>query len=81
MTTWAALPSMRPGVGLLDGGRREDAGGDRAEHPADAVDREDVERVVDLDPRPQQRGAVAQPAGDEADDERAADGHEARRPG
>ena len=43
-----------------------------AEHAADAVDREDVERVVDLDADPQERGAVAQAAGDEADDQRAA---------
>ena len=60
---------------------REDAGGDRAEHAADAVDREDVERVVDLAPRPQQRGAVAQPAGDEADDQCATGGHEPGRRG
>ena len=38
-------------VRLLDGGRGEDAGRDRTEHPADAVDGEDVERVVDLEPR------------------------------
>ena len=58
---------------------REDAGGDRAEHAADAVDREHVERVVDLEALAQQRRAVAQPADDEADDQRAADGHEAGR--
>ncbi len=32
----------------LDGGRGEDAGRDRTEHPADPVDREDVERIIDL---------------------------------
>ena len=68
-------------VGLLDRGGGEDAGGDGAEHPADAVDREDVERVVDLDARTQEGGAVAEAAGDEADDQRAAGGHEARRRG
>ena len=56
------------GVGGLDRGRGEDAGGDGAEHAADAVDREDVERVVDLEPLAEQRGAVAQAAGHEADD-------------
>ena len=65
-------------VGRLDGARREDAGRDGSEHAADAVDGEDVQRVVDLDPLAQERGAVAQAAGDEADDERAAGGHEAR---
>ncbi len=34
----------------VDRGRGEDAGGDRPERPADAVDGEDVERVVDLEP-------------------------------
>ena len=68
-------------VGLLDRGRGEDAGREGAEHAADAVDGEDVERVVDLEARAQQRGAVAQAAGDEADDERATDVDEAGRRG
>ena len=41
------------------------------------MDREDVERVVDLEPRAQQRGAVAQAADDETDDERPTDSDEA----
>ena len=66
------------GVGALDRRRGEDAGGDGAEHAADAVDREDVERVVDLGAGSQERGAEAQAAGHEADDERATDRHVAR---
>ena len=66
-------------VGGLDGGGGEDAGGDGAEHAADAVDGEDVERVVDLEPRAQERRAVAQAADDEADDQRAAGVDEAGR--
>ena len=58
----------QPGERRLDGGSGEDAGRDRAEHAADAVDREHVERVIDLQARAQQRGAVAQAADDEADD-------------
>ena len=60
---------MQALVGRLDRRGGEDAGGDGAEHAADAVDGEDVERVVDLEPRPQERRAVAQAAGDEADDQ------------
>ena len=37
------------GVGGLDGGRGEDAGRDGAEHPADTVDGEDVEGVIDAE--------------------------------
>ena len=55
-------------------------GGDRAEHAADAVDREDVERVVDLEPLTQERRAVAEAADREADEDRAARRHEARAP-
>ena len=65
-------------VGGLDRGRGEDAGRDGAEHAADPVDGEDVERVVDLGAGPQERGAVAQATGDQADDERATDGDVAR---
>ncbi len=72
---------MRPGTGRVDRGGGEDARGDRAEHAADAVDREHVERVVDVDALAQERGAVAQAAGDEADGERAARRHEAGRRG
>ena len=45
------------------------------------MDREHVERVVDLEARAQERGAVAQAADDEADDERATDADEAGRRG
>ena len=71
----------QPGVGGLDRGRGEDAGRDGPEHPADAVDREDVERVVDLGTGPQERGAVAQAARRETDEERAARRDEPRRRG
>ena len=64
-----------------DGRGREDAGRDGAEHAADAVDREHVERVVDLEARAEERRAVADATGDEADDQGAAGGHEARRRG
>src|SRR5689334_17476981 len=37
-------------VRLLDRGRRKDPGRDGTEHPTYAVDREDIERVVDLEP-------------------------------
>ena len=60
-----AVDQAREGV---DRGRREDAGRDRAERAADAVDGEDVERVVDPKPLAQERRAVAQPADGEADE-------------
>ena len=81
MPTCPGIAVEQAGVRGLDRGRGEDAGGDGAEHPADAVDREDVERVIDLGACPQERGAVAQAAGDETDDQRAARRHEARRRG
>jgi hypothetical protein len=43
------------GVGSLDGAGGEDAGGEGAEHAADAVDREDVEGVVDARAGSQER--------------------------
>ena len=46
-TTCCGLPSMRPG--RIDGRGREHARGDGAEHAAHAMDREHVERVVDLE--------------------------------
>ena len=71
-----AVDQAREGV---DRGGREDARRDRAERPADAVDGEDVERVVDPKPLAQERRAVAQPADREPDEHRAAGGHVARR--
>ena len=79
MTSCWRVALEQAGVRRLDRGGGEDARGDRAEHAADAVDGEDIERVVDLDPLAQERGAEAQAAGDEADDQRATDTDEAGR--
>ena len=43
-----------------DGRDREDARGHGAEHAADAVDGEDIERIVDVHALAQQRRGVAQ---------------------
>ena len=69
MPTCAGVAIDEARVGLLDGRGGEDAGRDGTEHAADAVDGEDVERVVDLDPGPKEGRAVAEAAGREADDE------------
>ena len=80
LTSWLALPSMRPGK-RADRGDREDARRDGAPHAAHAVDREDVERVVDCRRSRRSVGAEAEAAGHEADDEGATDAHEAGRRG
>ncbi len=69
--TWAevALDGARDAT---DRGHRQHACRDRAEHAADAVDGEDVERVVDAQALAQQRGAVADAARGKADQQRAA---------
>src|SRR5450756_3203050 len=51
--------ALHQSLGAADGSDREDAGEEDAQRSADAVDRPDVERVVDLEPLAQQDGAVA----------------------
>src|SRR5258706_16022485 len=69
--------SVFPGRVHRDGG--EDAGGKRAPHAADAVDAEDVEGVVHLEPPGQLDPDVAERAGSETDEDRGRDVHEAGR--
>ena len=59
----AGVAVDQAGVRRLDRARREDARRDRPEDAADAVDGEDVERVVDLEPLAEEGRAVAQAAG------------------
>ena len=56
-------------------------GGHGAERAAHAVDREHVERVVHAETQPQQRGAVADDAHAEADEDRRRPASRSRRPG